>query len=125
MQAGGGCGGRTVKFGVYRLVTVFVLKLMGDVGRQRHLAQTVKNLFPDPVIEKADQTVSVLHHFLHLRMQKTVSKHQSGAGSCFLSGLYQAFPHIARTAFEQQHLHRAAGLLAHAHKPGRNYPGIV
>ena len=36
MQSGCGCSGTAFMFGIDRLVTVFVLKLVGDIWRQRH-----------------------------------------------------------------------------------------
>lgn len=47
------------------LITVFILKLMGNVGRQRHLTKLIQNLLKNTVIGKLDQTVSLIYNIQH------------------------------------------------------------
>ena len=88
-----GSGGSFI-FGIYRLVTVFILKLMSNIGRKGHFPQLIQHFFPNSLVLKADQAVSFLHHIQNLRMKQTFTKYQLCARSCFLTRFNQGFPDI-------------------------------
>jgi hypothetical protein len=50
VQPCGRRGGRPVRFGINRLVARFVLKPLGDIRRQRHLARAVEHLVENSVV---------------------------------------------------------------------------
>ena len=57
-------GGRRAAqhLGVHRLIPLLILKLLLDVGRQGHFAQTLQHLQEDSLVIKAHQTVAVRQH---------------------------------------------------------------
>ena len=57
-----------------RIVAVFVFELVGDVRRQRHLSQPVKDFLKDPVKFKLDQAVTLINDIHDLAYQKAVAE---------------------------------------------------
>ena len=98
VQACGRCGGGAVVLRIDRLIHVRILKLVGDVGRQRHLAEAVQDLLKDAVIVELHEAVSVLHDLQDLRGQGPVAEGDLRTGAKLLSGLYQGLPDIALSA---------------------------
>ena len=85
---------RAFKFCIYRLITVFVLKLMGNIGRQRHFTEGIQHLFPDPIIKKLHQAISIFLHIQNLCTQTSVAKDDLCTGAQLFAGLYEGFPDI-------------------------------
>ena len=74
------------------LITVFILKFMTDIRRQRHFAKPVKNLLKNSVIFEADKTVSFLHDFHNLADKQTVAKGNPGPRTGLFPRFHQGFP---------------------------------
>ena len=122
------CGGRCSRSlvpGINSLVTVLVLELMGNVGRQGHFPQPVQYFFPDPFIVELYESVSFLHHLQHFRMKQAVPKYKFSSRPGFFTRLDQRFPDIIFPAFQEKDLYGSSGLLSHTHKPGRYYLGVI
>ncbi len=66
MQPRRGRSRRTVILGINCLIAVFILQLVGNVRRQGHLPQPVKDFLKNPLIGEADPAVAILHHIQHL-----------------------------------------------------------
>ena len=58
---------RTQLMRIHRLITLVVLQLLGDVRRQRHIANLLQHRIDAlPFIGKTNQAVAALHRFQHL-----------------------------------------------------------
>ena len=124
MQPGGRCGGGSHLPGIDRLITLLVLQLRLDIGRQRHLAQTLQNLQENALVVELHHPVSVLPYLFHSGSQFPVAENNLIARLHFPPRLAQALPAFVSQVPQQQHLHRAAGGPV-AQQPGRQHPGIV
>ncbi len=62
MQARGRSGGRAVGLRINRLVSVSILELRCDIGREWHYSDTVENLIENPVILESDNAYTVVKH---------------------------------------------------------------
>ena len=99
---------RSVDLGIYGLVALAVLQFFLDIGRQRHLAQTVEHLQEDTFVAEFHQTVAagqLLHHFTH---QFAVAKGNFGAYAHLLTGAHQTLPDVVPAVDQQQHFAGAA-----------------
>ena len=72
------CGrssGRALLLGIYRLVIALVLKLLGDVGRQGHIAYCIQNLVDGLVffgiVIKSDNAVATVDNVGNGRLENT------------------------------------------------------
>ena len=99
MQSGCRCCGRSIVLCIHRLITVFVLELVMDVRRQRHLSQFIQDFLKNPLILKTDQTVSFVNHIDHLTDQQPFAKTDSCTDTTFLPRFYQRFPDIILSSF--------------------------
>ena len=103
MQPGCRCCGRSIVLCVHCLITVFVLELVMDVRRQRHLSQFVKDLFKNTLVFKTDQTVSFVNHIDHLTDQQPFAKTDPCTDTAFLTWFYQRLPDIIFSSFQKQY----------------------
>ena len=53
-----GCRRRAVDLGVHRLVSLLILQLLLDIGRQGHFAETLQHLKEYPLIGEPHQSVA-------------------------------------------------------------------
>ena len=53
-----GCRRRAVDLGVHRLVSLLILQLLLDIGRQGHFAETLQHLKEYPLIGEPHQAVA-------------------------------------------------------------------
>ena len=60
--------------GIYGLISVLVLKLVCDIGRQGHLSQRVQHLLPDTLISKSHKPASLISDAGHLGFQPSVTE---------------------------------------------------
>jgi len=81
-------------FGIDRLIPVFILKLMGDIRRQGHLSQLIQDFLENPLIFKADQTISFLYDINNLSDQKAIAKTDPGSYFRLFPRFYQSLPDI-------------------------------
>ena len=58
MQTCRGCRRRALMLRINRLITVFVLQLMRNVGGQGHFSQLLQNIFKHALIFKFDNTIA-------------------------------------------------------------------
>ena len=119
--------GRTVILCVHGLVAVPVLQRMSDIGRQRHLSQTVQYLLKYAVILEADVPVPVVDDLCNFPGEKPVPEGQAGPRPAFFAGLYQSLPFgfPARKAFQKKDLHSGARILFHADEPRGDHLRII
>ena len=103
MQSGRRRRGGSLMLRVNCLVPVFILKLMPDVRRQRHLAEPVEDFLENSLIRKLNQAVSVIHDLEHFSLQDAVAENKFIAGAAFLSRTDERFPDIVRIALQKQH----------------------
>ena len=125
VQAGGGRGGRAVHLGVDGLVALTILQLLLDVGRQRHLAQTIQHLQKDALVKEAHQTVAVWQLLRDFRFQLPIAEGDLRAGTQLLAGTNKALPHVISPVDEQQYLAGAAARYAVAQQTSRQHTGVV
>ena len=85
---------RTLMFGIYRLITVFIFEFMCYIRRQRHLTEFVKNFLKYTVISKFNVSVSVFNDINYLSRQQSFAKLNNGAYVAFFTRSYEAFPCI-------------------------------
>ena len=117
------CG--TVIFCIHRLVAVFVLQLVCDVRRQRHLSELIQNLLKNPFVMELDQAVALLHNVNDLAGQKSLAEIDSGSDLAFFSRFDQGLPDIVFFSLEQKNLDLCLSAFLHAIQSGRNYFCIV
>lgn len=60
------CRRRAVIFGIDSLIAVLILQLMRNLWRERHFSKAVQNLFENPLVSKAYQSVPFLHDIYDL-----------------------------------------------------------
>jgi len=130
MQARRGCRRRSVFTGIDGLITIIVLKPLGNIGRQRHEADDVQQLVDIGIfvviVLKADQAVSFLHNVGDLTQKETVTKDQSATDTRTLAGFYQRLPHIKRMRAQQKQLDPCLFASLHmAVKSCGNHAGVV
>ena len=116
---------RALVFCVHGLIAVSVLQLVGDVGRQGHLAQPVQHLLEDALELKSHQAVAALRDLQDLRLEAPVAKDGPGARPQLFARPHQALPDIRLQPFEQEDLHSRPGPLAGPQEPGRDHLGII
>ncbi len=90
------CGRRRapVVLRVYRLIAVFVLKLVCDIGRERHFSERVQHLLEDPFILKMDEPVAFVRVPHDLAFEPAVAEHKPRALAAFLAWLHQSLPDV-------------------------------
>ena len=49
-------------FRVNRLITILILKLMADIGRQRHFPKLIENFFKNTIVMKLDQSIAFINN---------------------------------------------------------------
>lgn len=125
MQSRRRCRRGTVILCIHRLVTVFVLQLVCDVRRQRHLSELIQNLLKNPFVMELDQAVALLHNVNDLAGQKSLAEIDSGSDLAFFSRFDQGLPDIVFFSLEQKNLDLCLSAFLHAIQSGRNYFCIV
>ena len=125
MQSRRRCRRGTVILCIHRLVAVFVLQLVCDVRRQRHLSELIQNLLKNPFVMELDQAVALLHNVNDLAGQKSLAKIDSGSDLAFFSRFDQGLPDIVFFSLEQKNLDLCLSAFLHAIQSGRNYFCIV
>ena len=126
VQPRGRCSGRTQLVGIDGLVALVVLKLRGDVGRQRHVADLLEyRVDAFPLVGKADQAVAALHRLQHLAGHQPVAKGELDPRLCLFTGFDQRFPDVLLLLFQQQHLDVPAGVGLDAVQARRDNAGVV
>ena len=85
---------RAVISGIYGLVTVLILQLMGNIRRQGHLPKTVQYFLKNPFIRKADLTVAILLDADNLSPQFPLPEDHLCSGPRLFPWLYKGFPYI-------------------------------
>ena len=99
MQAGCRCCRGSLVLGVDRLVPVFILKLMCDVWRERHLSELVQHLFKDSLKLKTNQPVSFIYNVSDFAYKPSAAERDPGSGFRFSPRLYKSFPDIVLSSF--------------------------
>ena len=125
VQAGGGGGGGAVDLGVDGLIPLIVLKLLLDVGRQRHLAQLLQYLQEDPLVVEAHQTVPAGCLRLHRGGEASLAEGHLGPRLQLPARADQALPESVPLVGQQQHLTGASPGEPVADQPGWQDPGVV
>ena len=125
MKSRRGGRGTAVVLRVDCLVAVPVLQLMGDVRRQRHLAQLVQDLLKDSFEAELHKAVSFFRLPDDSSFQKSVPELDDCACTAFLPGLHQGFPDVVFFSGEKQDLDLRAGPFLHADEPRRDHLGVV
>ena len=126
VQPRGRCSGRTQLVGIDGLVALVVLKLRGDVGRQRHVADLLEHRVDAfPLVGKADQAVAALHRLQHLAGHQPIAKGELDPRLCLFTGFDQRFPDVLLLLFQQQHLDVPAGVGLDAVQARRDNAGVV
>ena len=126
VQSRGRCSGRTQLVGIDGLVTLVVLELCSDVGRQRHIADLLEHRVDAfPLVGKADQAVAALHRLQHLAGHQPVAKGELDPRLCLFAGFDQRFPDVLLLLFQQQHLDVPAGVGLDAVQARRDNAGVV
>ena len=126
VQPRGRCSGRTQLVGIDGLVALVVLKLRGDVGRQRHVADLLEHRVDAfPLVGKADQAVAALHRLQHLAGHQSVAKGELDPRLCLFTGFDQRFPDVLLLLFQQQHLDVPAGVGLDAVQARRDNAGVI
>ena len=126
VQPRGRCSGRTQLVGIDGLVALVVLKLRGDVGRQRHVADLLEHRVDAfPLVGKADQAVAALHRLQHLAGHQPVAKGELDPRLCLFTGFDQRFPDVLLLLFQQQHLDVPAGVGLDAVQARRDNAGVI
>ena len=96
VQACRGCRRAAQLLGIDGLILALILQLLGDVGRQRHLAKFIQFFIKGLcIIIECYVLVAILHGFIHHSGQGAVTKADLGAGLHPLAGLCQALPLIS------------------------------
>ena len=105
MKSGGwgGCG--TVMLCVNGLIAVFVLKLMRDLRRQRHLPQLIEKLFKNALRLKMYEPVAVLYTLRYLTLKKSFSENDYRPRTGFFARAHQTLPYLAGAALKQKNLY--------------------
>ena len=116
-----GSGSRAELVAVNGLVTLAVLKLLGDVGGKRHLSDLVKRREEVFVAVKVDYPVAVVLYFDHRCRQKSFAEGEFCAFLCLSAGLAEGLPTVARYLLEQKELDPCAGVL-NSVDPRGQYP---
>ncbi len=62
--------------------------------RQRHFTEGIQHLFPDPIIKKLHQAISIFLHIQNFCTQTSVAKDDLCTGAQLFAGLYEGFPDI-------------------------------
>ena len=126
VQAGRGCGRAAQLLGIHGLILALILQLLGDVGRQRHLAELIQLFIKSlGVVIECNVLVAVLQRLVHHSGQAAVTEADLGADLHPLAGLCQAFPLVALDLTEQQQLADRTGGLLDAHDAGGQHLGVV
>ena len=115
----------TVVLCVDGLIAVFVLQLMRDIRRKRHLPKLIQDLLKDSFILKPDLPIPVLDHFQHFSRQKAAAKEDFRARFCLFPRLYQRLPHIVFPSFQKKHLDLCSRLCPASDQTRRNDLRII
>ena len=126
MEAGCGSGSAAQLLGVDSLILALVVQLLGDIGRQRHLAELVQLLVEGlGVVVEGDELIAVFQRLVHDGRQAAVAKADLGTGLHPLAGLCKALPLVALHLPQEQQLADSAGGLLDAHDAGGQDFGVV
>ena len=94
-------------FGIYGLITVLVFQFMGDIRRQRHLAQLIQDLLKDSLIVELDQSVSFVYYINDLTLQDSVSESDLCSRTSLFTRLDQTLPDIIFPSLQEKDLNCA------------------
>jgi len=125
MQAGSRRGSRTNLTGINRLIALLVLKVLGDVGWQGHLAYLIEDGIELALTVKADHTVAVLLDLHYLTGHDAVAEYKTCAHLCPLAWLCNGLPQLIAHSIEQQKLIDRFAALPDTEDTGGEYAGIV
>ena len=126
VQACRGCGSAAQLLGIDRLILALIFQLLGDVGRQRHLAKFIQFFIKGlGVIIECNKLVAILQRFVHHSGQGAVTKTNLGAGLHPLAGLCQTLPLISLDLPQKQQLTHSTGGLFDTHDAGGQHLGVV
>ena len=123
---------RPLIFCVDRVVARFILQLVVDIGRQRHLTQGIQHLLEDALVGEPDKSVAFLqdiHDFpdegRFFSRPVRAAEEDPAADAAFFTRLYQGFPGIRALTDEEQDLNLAETPLPYAVETRRNDLCIV
>ncbi len=123
---------RSFIFRVDRVVARPVLKLVVDVGRQRHLPERVQHLLENALIVKLHQPVPLIDDIDDLADERSLlrrpvraAEEDPGADPAFFARLHQRLPGIRALPGQEQDLHLSEAPLANAEKARRDHLGVV
>ena len=126
VEASRGSGSAAQLLGIDGLILALVVQLLGDIGRQRHLAELVQLLVEGlGVVVEGDELIAVFQRLVHDGRQAAVAKADLGTGLHPLAGLCKALPLVALHLTQEQQLTDRAGGLLNAHDTGRQDFGVV
>ena len=123
MQTCGGSCCRALLFCIYGLIVVLIFKLLGDIGRQRHIAYCIKNLvniliffgvvlkFYGTVAAQGDRGNGCVEN---------IRKIKGCANLCSFAGTNECLPLTVFKHTEKQKLHITACLIGLTKQTGRN-----
>ena len=106
MQTCSRCCGRAFVFGIYGLITVLVFQFMGDIRRQRHLAQLIQDLLKDSLIVELDQSVTFIYHIQDLALQNPISESDLCSRAGLFARLDQTLPDIIFPSLQEKDLNK-------------------
>ena len=101
-------GGRTRLAGIDGLVSLFIFKLFGDVRRQRHLADLIKNGKKALLTVKFRNPVAVLHNVEDLSRELSSAEDKSCADLRLFPGAAEDLPDILLFLLKKQEFDEAA-----------------
>ena len=116
---------RTGLFGIDGLVTGLVFKLFMDIGRKRHGAGFVQDLFPDAGKIETDDPVSIGKYVFAFCFQFSRKESHSLSRTDLLAGTGQCLPVVLIDPAEQKKLNSRSGIRSYAEKTGRDDFGII
>ena len=126
MEASCGSGSAAQLLGIDGLILALVVQLLGDIGRQRHLAELVQLLVEGlGVIVEGDELIAVFQRLVHDGRQAAVAKADLGTGLHPLAGLCKALPLVALNLPQEQQLADSTRGLLDAHDAGGQDFGVV
>ena len=131
MKPGRGRSRTAVVLRIDGVVALRVLKLVVDVGRQRHLPEGSQYFFKNPLVMKMHPPVPIRQHIHDFGSQRISSRlirlpetHKC-TGPAFLSRPHEGLPLMLRNPAQQQDLHRTAGSFSLSEQPCGDDFGVI
>ena len=125
MQASRRSGCRTQFPRINRLIAFFILQLLRDVRRQRHLSDFIQHCIEISVTGELHNAVAIRLDFYDLCQQLSAAKRKLRADFCFLAGAADNLPQLISFLLQQQEFNKCPVVYFLPVEPCRQNPGIV